>query len=611
MGRIRRLSDAVVNQVAAGEVVIQPCSVIKELVENSFDAGASRIEVEFWGSGAEGLRISDNGQGMGREDLALSVQPHATSKISDAADLYSVQSCGFRGEALASIAEVSELEITSSEKTSGEAERLARKGGVFAVEPASRSQGTTIFVKNLFHNVPVRRRFLKSERAEAAANIEVLKRLAMARPWVAFKVRSNDKLSFELPEDQRLEARVRDLGLFDRQTTLLELEGVDGEIAVEGLLLAPPAGFGTAQKIHLYVNHRPFNDRALVHAAAQGCAGHLAERRFPGAVIFIKLQPEEVDVNIHPTKSEVRFREPDRIFRLVQGSVRRALAGTLPAADEGAPTLMSYRRGPGPLRTVPLPAPLMDTGADRQGQDLENRSFFEPPRRDKISSPPPASARESDLSWSPKIQSAPLCEDLAVEDLPATSPRPRVFQLNARFIVIEREGGFEIIDQHAFHERIIYSRLLRAEKEHRQACQLLLMPITLSWPPEPFALEEGDLDPLRAFGFSLSLDSSHRRIEIEGIPDYMDAEKAALTLEELLNEKAEGRVPDGESLRRVLLETLACKAAVKAGEALREEEIAAMVAEAETLGAARGTCPHGRNAVWRISIEEACKKFDR
>lgn len=613
MAKIKKLSGPIVNQIAAGEVVIQPCSVLKELVENSLDAGATQIDIEFSGSGADMIKIKDNGMGMDKEDLLLSIQAHATSKIASAEDLYRVISCGFRGEALASIAEVSQFEITSSTKDSKTAHRLFKNGENYQTEIASRgTHGTTVSMKNLFHNVPVRRRFLKSERSESAYNLDILKKLSISRPWVGFKVQRDQKISFELPEDQSLENRIKDLGLFESSANLLKIDFKGETIKAQGAVVAPPIHFGNAQKVWLYINRRPIKDKALVQALVRSFNSYIPERRFPGAVVFIDIDPEEVDVNIHPTKSEVRFKDAEQVFKDLYQAIKQVLVGSSQKEDQSETQTIVYKSS-GLPKTVPM-----------------NRSYG---HIDKTQAPPfqTTSTREEQQIWNPKQNNKSTTpqtlfseetnfepDDVPVSKAPEKPVRsfsvdrlPRSFQVLKRFIVIEFDDHFAVMDQHAIHERILFNQLSYEDEKRDFSTQMLLSPINLPLPEGLHDLSDQLISEFDRMGFKLQFNTSAQNIEVQGIPDFYSAEKGTQVLEDILSELSEGILPQKEDLRRKILHSASCRSAIKAGDALTQEEIDRIVAATLSMDIHQGCCPHGRNAIWRISIDEANSMFNR
>jgi DNA mismatch repair protein MutL len=604
VAHIQKLDSSVVNQIAAGEVVIQPCSVLKEVTENSLDAGASVIEVDFNGSGADAMIIKDNGMGMDPEDLKLCIEPHATSKIHNADDLYRVGSYGFRGEALASIAEVSNFEVLSKTKESNQAHRLFRQKDKFDLEPASRAQGTTISIKNLFHNVPVRRRFLKSERAESSANLDTLKKVALSRPWVGMKVTHNEKTCFELPQDQSLENRVRDLAIFDKQANFLSFKETINNINFEGLVVAPPLHYGNGQKIHLFINRRPIKDKALVQALVRAFSSYIPERRFPGGIVFIDMEAEDVDVNIHPTKSEVRFREPEVIFKSLYAAIKNQLLDSAQELDAREPQQIVYKSS-GIPKTVPMNR--------HYGGVYEGRPKpFGNQSANPFSSPRPAapvSSLAQDDPFEPKVPGASNTEysdsSFAIESL------PKAYQILNRFVLIEYDDYFELMDQHAIHERIVFNQLAHEDRSKTYSTQNLLSPITLPLPEQLIDISSALQETFRDMGYALHFSDKEQKVTIEGIPDFYSVEKALKVLEEILDDLSEGVLPDRDQLRRNILHSAACRSALKAGDPMSEEELKAFVAAAITMDEHQGSCPHGRNARWRINIDEANSMFDR
>lgn len=633
MSKIKKLNGAIVNQIAAGEVVIQPCSVIKELVENSIDAGARKVEVSFEGSGADELKIMDDGAGMDPEDLLLCIEPHATSKISSAEDLYQVVSCGFRGEALASIAEVSKFEIISRSTDSEKAHRLFRANdGSYQTQPASRSQGTTVSMKQLFHNVPVRRRFLKSDRSETSYNLDILRKLALSRPWIGMNVYHDGKTCWELPEDQELEERVKDLGLYDKKCNFLKFEKEDGQVKVSGVVVSPPDHYGNGQKIHLYVNRRPIKDKSLSQALVRAFSSYIPERRFPGGVVFIDMDPEEVDVNIHPTKSEVRFREADVIFKRVYGAVREVLLDSAQDHDAAEqPQTLVYKTS-GLAKTVPMnrqyggvyegrPAPFgSDAPKGNTGQSpsfkaptmghtpLENP--FAPRQPEEVSGESNDHGFQESNTQKGQTQEHHTPEE-SIQSF-SVDQLPTAYQIMDRFILIERDDHFELMDQHAIHERILYNQLAHEDRHRKSyASQGLLVPATLDLPPALGTLSEGLLEELNGMGFQLEISNGGEKILVNGLPDFLKIEKGLRILEEMLDDLANDLPPNRDDLRRDILHSAACRSAIKAGDHLTDDELKGIVAASLTMDKHQGCCPHGRNAIWKISVAEANAMFNR
>jgi len=594
VANIRKLGASVVNQIAAGEVVVQPCSVLKEVTENSLDAGATSLEIDFMGSGADAMVVKDNGMGMDPEDLMLCIEPHATSKISSSDDLYRVLSFGFRDEALASIAEVSNFEVLSKTMDGQSAHRLFKNSSGYKTEPASRAQGTTVSIKNLFHNVPVRRRFLKSDRAEASDNIDTLKKVALSRPWVGMKVTHDHKLNFELPCDQDLESRVRELGLFDKNAKFLNFSEHHDGFKVEGLVVAPPLHFGTGQKFYLFTNRRPIKDKALSQAFIRAFSSYIPERRFPGGVVFIEMDPEEVDVNIHPTKSEVRFRESERVFRALYSVVKNQLLDSA-QIDDARETQQLVYKTQGLPKTVPMNR---NYGGVYEGK----------PNPFQATTPTHREAKPSFQNFEPDPFEPKLPElkpPLKVEVL------PKAYQILNRFVLIEHDDHFELMDQHAIHERIIYNQLAHEDRSKHYCTQGLLAPIALKLPETLVDISQDLQVTFEQMGYALEFCNKTQMVTVEGIPDFYSVEKALKVLEEILDDLSEGILPDRDQLRRDILHSAACRSALKAGDAMSADELKAFVAATLTMDEHQGSCPHGRNARWRISIDEANSMFDR
>ena len=602
-----------VNQIAAGEVVIQPCSVLKELIENSIDAGATKIDVLFYGSGADQLEVHDNGMGMSSEDLHLCIEPHATSKITSVDDLYQVMSCGFRGEALASIAEVSAFEITSKVRTSKNASEISNKSGQIKVIDAARGTGTSVVIKNLFHNVPVRRRFLKTDRAETGNNLDILRKLALSRPWVGISVKHDDKICFECEEDQTLAERTKSLEVFEKKSQFLEVEYEKDKIKVSGICVAPPQHHGNAKKIQLYINRRPIKDKALTQALVRAYSSYIPERRFPGAIIFLEMPAIDVDVNIHPTKSEVRFHRSEEVFKVLYAAVRSVLVDSAQVDDACDTTPLVYKKT-GMIRTVPMNRSYGGVHEKGEQQPFLEKSFLEPEKAYNANNSNGFSGSHQNFpnesQSNQTITESQFKETETVKSF-SVDTMPKCFQLLNRFIVVEADDHFEILDQHAVHERVLFNHLLHDETGKEFKTQHLLVPTSLPFPTELHDVSNDVKNDFESMGFELNWQEENASLLILGIPDFLSASKAAIILEEILTELTDGVLPQKDELKKHILHSTACRAAIKAGDALSTEELNNIVSATLSMDDTQGCCPHGRNSSWRISIEEANLMFNR
>jgi len=584
--RIHILPDAVANQIAAGEVVERPASVVKELVENALDAGATRVVVEIDGGGKRRLRVSDNGMGMGREDALLSLDRHATSKISQAEDLAQIGTFGFRGEALPSIAAVSRFALETREEgeESGTAIRVTG-GRITGVEDFPRRVGTTVEVNNLFFNAPARAKFLKSSAAEARAISEALTTLSLANPSSAFSLVSGGRTLLDLQGVKDLASRVGELWGSDSTQSLLPISASAEGVAVRGLIQRPDAATPGFRRAYLFVNGRPFRDPSILRAADRGYRTTIALGQRPWLFLYLQLQNATVDVNVHPTKLEVRFRNKGLVEAVVEEAVRSVLAGSLSAATldtQLTPPRMEVREpkggGSGPSKEGSLPESQM--------------ALF--------------------LSG-PSAEEGAALPDVVAEEV-VTSPaagRPRLWQVHNSYILAETREGLLIIDQHSAHERILFQRLMQAFGGEGQESQRLLFPLTIRLTPAELkeVTELGGL--LHRAGFEVEPFGGDTVI-VHSVPNphpWFDAERC---FREMIGELTEGSElvrSAGNQHERIAM-TFACKGAVKAGQRLSQEEMAELF---DSLFATELPFHdvHGRPTIVRLSKGELERKFGR
>jgi len=572
MGVIRPLPRLLVDQIAAGEVIERPASVVKELVENALDAGARRVGVFLEAGGRNLIRVVDDGSGIGPEDLPLAVAPHATSKIAALEDLERVGTLGFRGEALASIAAIAEVEIVSRPAGAVEgASLLVRAGAAGEPRPAAAPGGTSVTVRNLFCNTPARRKFLKSDAAEAAAAAEIVARLALAQPQVEFALTVDGNLVHRLPAGRPLDERFG--GLYG-PATLRQRIAIDAAapgVEVRGFLGHPTVARPNARLLHLTLNGRPIRDRALAHAAREGYGALLMSGRHPLGALQYTVEPREVDVNVHPQKLEVRFRDASRVYGLTVNAVRRAL----------------------------------------QGADLVAEGLTAPP--------PPAAAQ---VPWPPRgdARRGPAAPAVVGEALPAPpfeprplapgAPGPPPFQLLKTYIFQEVGEEMRVTDQHALHERVLYEEARERLRRGGLAAQQLLVPlvVALSAGEKALALEEAGR--LARLGFVVE-DFGGSAVALRALPVLYHGRDGAGLLVGMLETLAaqEVRTDPDRFLERAAA-TIACRAAVKAGDRLSVDEMEALLRRGEAV-ARSPYCPHGRPAMIRVPREELERWFRR
>ncbi len=604
MTRIRILDDRLVSQIAAGEVVERPSSVVKELVENALDAGATRIEIDLEGGGRQRMRIADDGTGMDRDDALLAFDRHATSKIASMADLEQVATLGFRGEALATIAAVAKVELTTA-TAPGEGTRVLLEGGrILAVEPTARTRGTTIDVASLFFNVPARRKFLKSRETELRRCVEVVEGYVLARPDVSFRLRSEGRVLLETSaqvsgDDAQSEGLRRRIGeVFGEafEKLLVKVGESDSSLAGAGRVfhgfVGSPATARGARRSFVFVNRRLVRDRAVLATFYRAVRDEWRSDDFPPLFLFIELLPFDVDVNVHPQKAEVRFRDPRLMDRLGE-QLRLALARA--RGEEVAP-----------LRTASgLPdAPFAWEGFG--GRSFPGESDFPSEVREA-----PSSAEVGRAVHLAELSLAPL--DRAPVPLSGRGGETRRFRLLGQYkgalILLEGPDGLYLIDQHVAHERVLYERFRRSLGESRAESQRLVAPLVLELSRgERMRLVE--LAPaLEPAGFEIS-ELSGGSLAVVATPAVLSpAEGEAL----LLLLAADGEASPENLGQRILDDfaaSLACKAAVKMHHALSAEKLEALVSE---LFAAENpyACPHGRPVVLHLTDADLERRFGR
>jgi DNA mismatch repair protein MutL len=577
MPRITILDDTVVDQIAAGEVVERPASVVKELVENALDAGARFIDVACEDGGRAKIRVADDGCGMERSDAALALARHATSKIRHSADLVGVASFGFRGEALPAIASVSHLELDTA-ACDGSGTRITMSGGSMPnVTDAARRRGTSVTVERLFYNAPARQRFLRSARSEWRGIVDVLTLLALTRRDVRLSVTHDGRTVLTLPPAPSLRTRVGALWGASFAERLVDVDDVSGETHVSGLV-ERPADVGTAtRRLFLSVNGRAIRDTGLVRAAEAAYRSTIPAGLRPTLLLELTVPNDSLDVNVHPAKAEVRFRDRWPTERAVEHAVRRALGTGASAATFGS------RAASWPIG---VEAPLVD------------REVLRPP----VASPDAA-------PLAPHAAAATLDDTEQVEPRAAPVPVPPLVQMRRTYIAFEHDDGIVLIDQHSAHERVLYERFVRTLERGEAPSQRLLFPITLHLGPA-----EGDaFDEHRALferlGFEIEGFGGHTLI-VSAVPMPHPRFDAPRCLRDTLAALTGDRSPSAASRHEHLAATLACKAAIKAGDPLSPDEMRALyTALAGTTLPAHDV--HGRSTIVQLSWDDLERRFGR
>jgi DNA mismatch repair protein MutL len=551
MPDIRILPDRVANQIAAGEVIERPAAVVKELVENALDAGATRIEVEFRHGGRSLMRVEDNGHGMNRDNAQLSLERHATSKINEAADLDVLGSYGFRGEAVPSIASVSKFTLqTRAEGEELGTEVLVNGGRVVHVRDCGRAGGTRITVEHLFNSVPARRKFLKTDRTEAAHIVAGVRLYALASPGVAFTLIEDGRVVFQSPECPALVDRVGEI--FGRQLAeqLVPIEAAEEDMKLEGLIGKPGVGRSTRHEMVVYVNGRPVDNRTLNYALIESYHECLPKGRYPPAFVFFTLPPPMVDVNVHPAKREVRFRREAAVRGFVIRSVLtrlRELGGAAEPEPTNGPTL--------------APLPPAGDAAWSKGAGVPAQPSSSPTVTTAASTPvstPPAARPAAVPAVTPTAAPAPSAP------APAGGPRGWEFVgvVQGNYGLFETPAGVVWLHRRAAHERVWFERLAAEFREGEVSSQQLLLPVPVELDPVASALLVDRLEFLQAHGFGV-VEFGRNFFRIEGVPAWMEPAGAEPFLRDLLGAFREGRFPtDNADLAR---EELARMASAKAG----------------------------------------------
>jgi DNA mismatch repair protein MutL len=596
LGSIRVLDDSLINRIAAGEVVERPASVVKELIENAIDAGASSISVAIDDGGKRLIRVSDDGSGMDRNDALLALERHATSKLHRADDLDAIATLGFRGEALPSIAAVSRFLMRTAARDGEGTDIEVRGGRIVSVRESGASRGTSIEVASLFFNVPARRKFLKSEATELSHVVRLVTRHALARPALRFALEHAGRKILDVPRAPSLEERAgRVLGhaAADRLVPFhLEREGA----VARGLAGRPVDAAPRRDVQYVFVNGRAVQDRTLSHALFEAYGNTVPRERFPAVVLFVEIDPTVVDVNVHPQKLEVRFARPREVHDLVRDAVAEALGGerAVPRFAELRPRVaageprevaeavaryLARHADPGALRTTPLPG-------REEGEAATTAPSLE---RD----PHPA---------------APASEERGLLDEGSAVP---LAQLRNSYVIAEDRDGLVIVDQHAAHERILFERFLAEAEANRVETQPLLFPLTIELPPHERVLLEEEIEEFRRLGFHVDPFGGDA-VRIEAVPAVVAELDAVTILRELIGEAARARSATAAAapLRHRLVTTAACKAAIKIRRRLSHDEMRELL-EALMRCSSPTTCPHGRPVVFRLSLSDVERAFRR
>ncbi len=587
---IKILPEEVINKISAGEVIERPASVVKELVENSVDAGATRIAVEVMRGGRDLIRVVDNGCGMDKEDALLSLERHSTSKIRSAEDIAVINTLGFRGEALPSISAVSQMELTTRTQDAETGTRIALAGGkVKSVKEVGCPAGTSVSVEQLFFNTPARRKFLKTIPTEMSHIINILSREALVRSEVSFELTHNGKGVFNAPPGTTLSERILYLYGDDLGDALIPFEGENDWLKVHGLLGKPEYARSQSHLMLYFVNKRPIRSRMLTHAILEGYKSLLPRDRFPAIFVFIEIAAELIDVNIHPQKAEVKFEKTRAVHEFVSQLINHALK-----KEEFVPGLFK---------------PSVGTGRETRIKEAVEKYITSTSGKLHVEKLPTGKplAKRGAVTREP---TRPHEEEVIRE---YTLPLPtsgQVAQLHNTYIVAESKDSIVIIDQHAAHERVLYERLKSDFEKAKVERQILLLPFTVEVSHEASALIEQKLVLLGSMGFEVEHFGANSFI-LRTLPALLKyAEPRRLFLDIVDDLVALGKIKDTGQLNEKMITIMACRGAIKAGDKLKEEEIVSLF---QSLNETESPhfCPHGRPILIRLTLPELERRFKR
>lgn len=658
-GKIQLLTDDVIGKIAAGEVVERPAAAVKELVENSLDAGASAVTVEIRDGGISYLRVTDNGSGIHTSDIRMAFERHATSKITRAQDLYSIATLGFRGEALASIAAVGHVTCTTRTKQEASGIRVKNDGGTLtAIEEAACPEGTTFVVRDLFYNTPVRLKFLKKPSTEAGLVSDLMMRMILSRPDVSFRYISQGKTLYHSAGDGQLDSAVFSIYGNEMLRTMRKVDGCQGGVVIKGYVGIGESGRGNRGHQSFFINGRYMKSALLSQAVESGCKERVMIGKFPACVLHLTMPFETVDVNVHPNKLEVRFQNEQAVFEAVEAAVRDGIADhdalsrpteMFLTKDEPAAAPVQIdkqtvtgptppneaKQGPAisvaakvdqapasekgvPMTAVPQTAaqamprvyqPLAEGAPVMRENQADIRAFHQreamPARQleeNRIESV------QTECQSGSVLEAAPQAEQVASFLPNAPKPMRLIGVVFNTFILVEYEDHLLMIDQHAVHERLLFDKMMRAYDQH-EAGQELLLPMVVSVTRREQELLQDNRDLLEGIGMSVE-SFGDQEVSIRSIPMILGQPQAQSFLHDILAQLENERGTISMEKRRASILQMACKRAVKGGDALSEDEIRDLVSRMIDQRVTP-TCPHGRPLVISLSHQELDKRFKR
>lgn len=606
------LSEDLVDKIAAGEVVERPASVVKELVENSIDAGAKNISVEIKNGGVKFIRVTDDGVGMNERNAELAFQRHATSKIKSWDDLFQISSLGFRGEALPSIASVSYLEMLSRTEDDLSGTKIKMEGGIIQEKkPTGAPLGTSLVVRELFYNVPARRKFLKTMLTETRHVINLLTKFAIVYPEISFRLDSDGRELFGFPAVDSTDDRIWDVFGKDKRERMIKIREREDKIEISGFLGKPEIAPSRRAELYIFVNRRPITSRSLYHAVQSGYGDLLPKSKYPFAVIFIRIDPGSVDVNVHPSKSEVRFTNEKEVHDLVYTRIKESLSspltipeievkdktGSIPLSWSSRQTEVSTKRTESFSGGEPPPGLGIIERREvekRAAEESDQKSLFVA----TIGKREPGGTRaDSEIS-----------RNTTPYELSTEGVKSNFWQLADTYILSQLKDNLLVLDQHAAHERILYEEALRNLTQKPAASQQILFPAVTDLTPGELHLLDEHEELIRRLGFDIK-HFGGRTVLVTAVPTGTRNKSGEIFLKEVLSQLETEEKIEKDKVK-ALAKSFACHAAIKAGERLNQEEMENLVRKVFTTEEPY-SCPHGRPTIIKLTLDELNKKFGR
>ncbi len=590
------LPEELTNKIAAGEVIERPASIVKELLENALDAGATEVTVELQKGGKEFIRVMDNGEGMGRRDASVAFDRHATSKISSFDDLYRVRTFGFRGEALPSVAAVSRVELLTRQGESPSGTRVVVEAGkVKAVSDVGCPSGTAVSVSRIFDNVPVRKKFLKQDATEQGHCVDVISRIALAHPGVRFSVLAGGKRLLDIPGTGNLHDRIVFLLGQDLRDSMIPVRKEKKDIAVSGFVSTPEQTRANARNMFFYVNRRYVRDQVVSHAVMSAYRGLIESKRYPTVLLFVDVRSEEVDVNVHPTKMEIRFRNPSEVHDVVVEAVAEPLARLTPRSR----TAEAGTEAPAGDITEKYRAGVSEAMKRYRVSTGRDKAIFRALEEEE------AGRRESDAPGTELFERSESTD----ARMPFSALR-YVGQAGGTYLFFEHAGGVVVIDQHAAHERILFEELKRRAAGENPVSQRLLMPEVVSFPPKDYVSIMACMEALRESGFEAEPFGGNA-VVVKAVPAILSHVHCGVLFRDLADEMSEWGRPQGlKDLKERVLTFMACRGAVKASQELSLPEVEELLRKLDAVPFS-SSCPHGRPVFTQLSFQELEKLFKR